>query len=102
VTGTTPSPLEASGQAADGDFPASSPDQASSGCGPEPTWVEIRLLQDDGTPAAGARYKITLPDGTVKEGTLDEDGLAGFDALDPGSCEVEFPDLPQDAARLET
>jgi hypothetical protein len=55
-------------------------------------WVEIELKTDAGDPLAGEPYQITLPDGTVAAGTLDEKGLARIDGLpDAGSCQVTFP-----------
>lgn len=55
-------------------------------------WVEIELKLEDGKPVAGEPYQITLPDGTVASGTLDEKGLARIDGLpNAGECQVTFP-----------
>jgi type VI secretion system secreted protein VgrG len=55
-------------------------------------WIAIKLVDDAGKPVAGEPYKITLPDGTtVADGTLDDKGTARVDGLDPGSCQVTFP-----------
>jgi type VI secretion system secreted protein VgrG len=59
----------------------------------ETTWVEIELLDDQGSPIAGERYEISLPDGTVFRGTLDENGRAHVAGIEPGTCRVTFPDL---------
>lgn len=58
------------------------------------TWVTVRLLEegDPPRPVAHARYRIALTDGAVREGRLDAMGTAHFDGLDPGTCEVTFPD----------
>ncbi|HUE22742.1 MAG TPA: type VI secretion system tip protein TssI/VgrG [Bryobacteraceae bacterium] len=57
-------------------------------------WIEIKLVDDDGNPVPGEPYKITLPDGTtVADGTLDDKGLARVDNIDPGNCQVTFPNL---------
>jgi hypothetical protein len=58
----------------------------------EKTWVEIELVDEQGEPVAGEKYRILLPDGSVREGRLDGRGRARFDGLDPGTCEVGFPD----------
>ena len=40
------------------------------------SWIELVLQDQDGNPVPGEPYSITLPDGTVAEGTLDEKGFA--------------------------
>ena len=56
-------------------------------------FVEIELVDDEGKPVAGARYRVTGPDGSVKEGKLDADGRARVEKLKPGLCRVSFPEL---------
>ncbi len=57
------------------------------------TWVEIELVDQDGNPVPNEKYRLVLPDGTVQEGTLDENGRAGAEGIDPGTCKVSFPDI---------
>src|SRR5436309_14996540 len=57
------------------------------------SWIEIELVGDDGKPLGGERYRIELPDGTFVSGILDSQGRIRFDGIDPGECEVAFPDL---------
>ena len=45
----------------------------------------------------GERYQIELPDGSVAKGTLDQDGFARVDGIDPGTCKVTFPELDKEA-----
>jgi type VI secretion system secreted protein VgrG len=62
------------------------------------SWIEIQLFDEDGNPVPGEAYKVTLPDGTtVADGTLDDKGFARVDNIDPGSCQVTFPNLDKDA-----
>jgi type VI secretion system secreted protein VgrG len=63
----------------------------------EKSRVEIELTDEEGNPVAGEKYKITLPDGSVKTGTLDQNGYARVAGIDPGTCEVTFPNLDKDA-----
>jgi type VI secretion system secreted protein VgrG len=60
-------------------------------------WIEIELVDEEGKPAAGVRYRVTVPDGTSQEGTLDEKGFARVDGIDPGTCKVTFPELDKEA-----
>ena len=55
-------------------------------------WIEIKLLDEAGEPVPGEPYKITLPDGaTIADGTLDGNGFARVDNIDPGTCKIVFP-----------
>jgi hypothetical protein len=57
------------------------------------SWIEIELVDKETKPVAGERYKITLPDETLAEGTLDEKGFARVEGIEPGTCRITFPDL---------
>jgi len=62
------------------------------------SWIEIELVGEDDQPIPGERYRIKLPDGeTVAEGTLDDKGWARVAGFDPGSCQVCFPGLDEEA-----
>ena len=61
--------------------------------GKQKTWIEIELVDEKERPVPKERYRIQLPDGTTVEGTLDVAGRARLDGLDPGQCQVSFPDL---------
>jgi len=41
----------------------------------------------------GEKYRIKLPNGKLIDGTLDARGEARMDGIDPGTCEVSFPDI---------
>jgi hypothetical protein len=59
------------------------------------TWVAIELLDDKGIPVGAEPYSILLPDGSTQSGTLDAQGRARVDGIDPGTCEVSFPRIDQ-------
>lgn len=62
------------------------------------SWIEIQLVDEEDNPVPGEVYRIILPDGqTVAEGTLDENGFARVNGIDPGTCQITFPDLDQEA-----
>ena len=67
---------------------------------PDPTktaWIEVRMVDEQGGPVASQRVRLTAPDGAVREGFTNADGLLRIDGIDPGECEVSFPDLDRDA-----
>jgi hypothetical protein len=57
------------------------------------TWVEFELLDIDGNPVPSVAYQVTLPDGSMRNGTLDNQGMVRFDNIDPGQCEITFTDI---------
>lgn len=61
------------------------------------TWVEVQLVDMAGNPMKSARYTIKLPDGSIQEGFLSQEGIARCDNIDPGMCEISFPDLDAEA-----
>jgi hypothetical protein len=65
------------------------------------SWIKIRLVDKDGQPVQGERYRIELPDGTVRQGTLDSKGQAHIGGIDPGNCQITFPNLDKDAWERE-
>jgi hypothetical protein len=56
-------------------------------------WIEIELTDDEGTPIPSKKYKLLLPDGTEREGTLDGNGHAREENIPPGPVDVDFPDV---------
>ena len=56
-------------------------------------FIEIGLRDRDGKPVPGVRYTVKLPDGSERSGRLDRNGFARISGIDPGTCEVSFPDL---------
>jgi len=63
----------------------------------ELSWIEIELVGEDNKAIPGEKYKVTLSDGSVAEGTLDAKGFARLDGIPKGNCKVTFPDLDKDA-----
>ncbi|MEZ4408302.1 MAG: hypothetical protein R3A52_17765 [Polyangiales bacterium] len=61
------------------------------------TWIEIHLKNTDGVPLRGERYRLKLPDNTVREGSTNDAGAVFIEDIDPGLCELTFPDLDRRA-----
>jgi hypothetical protein len=57
------------------------------------TWIEIILEDQDDKPVAGIKYRLRITDGSVREGELDGKGSTRVDGIDPGMCEIMFPEL---------
>ncbi len=57
----------------------------------------ISRMRKKGKPVAGVAYEMKLPDGTKATGTTDENGVARVAGIDPGSCEITFPQLDKEA-----
>lgn len=74
-------------------LPTTTPEKAKT----KKDWIEIILVDMEGKPVPNVRYRITAPDGAVKEGTLNEHGQAGFYQIEAGNCKVTFPDLDKEA-----
>lgn len=67
----------------------------------EEHWLQIKLVDDEGQPVPGERYRVKLPDGRVIEGRLDEHGMARVDGIDdPGSAIVTFPEAEGEEERI--
>lgn len=63
------------------------------------TDLEFRHLTDWGAPLAGAAYKATLSDGSIREGTLDAMGVARISGMPAGAAaKIEYDYRPLDAS----
>ena len=60
---------------------------------PTKTWIEIQLVDAGGKPVPNQKYRIKLTDGEFYEGALDAKGRARFADIDPGTCDISFPDI---------
>ncbi len=60
----------------------------------ERTWIEIELIDEvTREPIPNERYRLKLPDGSIREGRLDANGRARVDGIVPGTAQVCFPDI---------
>ena len=59
-------------------------------------WIEIILVDNEGKPMPGVKYRITPPGGAPTEGRLNEHGQAGLYEIEPGSCKITFPGLDKE------
>lgn len=59
--------------------------------------IIIELVGEDDRPIPGERYRLVLPDRSVREGKLDSHGCALVTGLPSGTCKVSFPNLDEEA-----
>jgi DNA circularisation protein N-terminus len=58
--------------------------------------ISFVLVDESGAPLAAQAYLITLADGSIRSGQLDQQGQAKLEGISAGLCEVSFPDLDAD------
>lgn len=54
-------------------------------------WIEIELRDDEGRVVPNQHYKIALPDGTEREGDLDDQGKVRIEDVPPGQFTITYP-----------
>jgi len=57
-------------------------------------WIEIELLDDNDNSIPGEEYILYLPDGSMRKGKMDLNGLKKEKDIPPGYCRIEFPNSP--------
>ena len=66
-------------------------------CPIEKTWVEFCLVDMEGNPVSGQRYRAKLTDGSVREGKTPKSGCVRFDGIPPGTATIAYLDLDEEA-----
>jgi len=61
------------------------------------TWVEMQVVDMEGNPVPDKKYICVLPDGSVRDGSLDKSGRVRFDGIDPGNCVFTLTELDREA-----
>lgn len=63
------------------------------------TFIEIEFQDEDGKPVSGLRYRLEMPDSTVRSGTVPKTGFLGYYKLEePGLCHLKLLGAEQAAA----
>jgi OmpA family len=55
--------------------------------------IGILIVDDDECPLPNVRYRMTLPNGEVIEGTSDSEGMAYVSSIPSGTCRLELLDV---------
>jgi phage protein D len=75
------------------------PKQAAAATAAKTTWLELELVDQDGSPVPRARFEVVTADGEERSGYLDDRGRAHLEGIKPGKCWVSYPDLDPDSWR---
>jgi hypothetical protein len=59
---------------------------------PEKTFLDVQLVDTDGEPMGGRRFKLQLPDGRTETGRLGPDGRLRKTNIDPGTAYLSILD----------
>jgi hypothetical protein len=60
-------------------------------------FIEFELVGEDGKGIGLEKYRIKIPDGSVREGVTDLQGRVRIDGLESqGSCKISFPELDEE------
>jgi hypothetical protein len=74
--------------------PGPAPKELEKQVGKKKGWIKIRVVDQDGHPAAGVGYCVTTPDGKKIEGHLFRGAGLTLRGCDEGACTVEFETTP--------
>lgn len=55
------------------------------------TFIAIELVDQTGRPVPDAAFEVTPPGMATVKGTLDANGKARIEGINPGTCQVVFP-----------
>jgi len=56
-------------------------------------WLEIKVFDCGDTTFKNAKYVLHLPDGKTLEGSLNDEGYAKIEDIQPGRCKLDFPEI---------
>ena len=62
-------------------------------CAHTAAWLEVQLLDTDGDPVPGERFKVRLPDQSIQLGRLDGEGKVRFEGIVAGTAKISFPGI---------
>ncbi len=62
-------------------------------------WIAIQLLDENDQPVPREPYWIRLPNGQIREGSLNDEGSVRLDPVPCGTCLVRFPKADGPALR---
>jgi len=61
------------------------------------TWLDIELADEEKNPIPGEKFVVKLANGQEYEGTLNDEGKARVDGIDPENAKIKFPSIDENA-----
>jgi len=61
------------------------------------SWIKLKMVDEEGKPVPGQAYEVKTSDGKIRSGSLNHKGEAHIQGIEPGNCDVTFPNLDKDA-----
>lgn len=61
------------------------------------SWIKLKMIDEEGKPVPGEAYEIKTSDGKIRSGSLNNKGEAHIKGIEPGNCDVTFPNLDKGA-----
>ncbi|MEQ1761776.1 MAG: type VI secretion system tip protein TssI/VgrG [Pyrinomonadaceae bacterium] len=61
------------------------------------SWIKLKMVDEEGKPVPGQAYEVKTSDGKLRKGSLNHKGEAHIQGIEPGNCDVTFPNLDKDA-----
>jgi hypothetical protein len=60
-------------------------------------WIEILVVDEDDQPVRSVAYELELPDGSIRRGQTNADGIARCDRIPSGTCKLTLVELDTQA-----
>jgi hypothetical protein len=60
-------------------------------------WIELLIADEDDAPVVGVAYELELPDGSVRRGRTNRDGIARVEQIPSGNCKLTLVELDESA-----
>ncbi|MEO5860143.1 MAG: type VI secretion system tip protein TssI/VgrG [Pyrinomonadaceae bacterium] len=61
------------------------------------SWIKLKMVDEEGKPVPSQAYEVKTSDGKIRKGSLNSKGEAHIKGIEPGNCDVSFPNLDKDA-----
>ena len=60
-------------------------------------WIEILIADEDDQPVRDVAFELELPDGSIRRGRTNADGIARYERIPSGTCKLTLVELDTQA-----